>query len=49
MPAAPVARYPAKLSDIEAASYWTAYLTGYFAFHRAAWLRSKSQNRPARV
>jgi NADPH:quinone reductase-like Zn-dependent oxidoreductase len=31
MPASSVARYPAKLSDVEAASYWTAYLTGYFA------------------
>jgi NADPH:quinone reductase-like Zn-dependent oxidoreductase len=31
MPASSVARYPAKLSEVEAASYWTAYLTGYFA------------------
>src|SRR6266404_2045002 len=31
VPAASVAPYPATLSDVEAASYWTAYLTGYFA------------------
>jgi len=34
MPVSSVARYPAKLSDVEAASYWTAYLTGYFGVVR---------------
>ena len=40
MPAMSVAHYPAKLSDVEAASYWTAYLTGYFALIEIAKLAS---------
>jgi NADPH:quinone reductase-like Zn-dependent oxidoreductase len=36
MPVSSVARYPGKLSGVEAASYWTAYLTGYFAFFEIA-------------
>jgi NADPH:quinone reductase-like Zn-dependent oxidoreductase len=31
LPASSVTRYPAKLSEVEAASCWMAYLTGYFA------------------
>ena len=33
MPASSVTRYPEKLSEIEAASYLMAYLTGCFALH----------------
>ena len=40
MPAMSVAHYPAKLSEIEAASYSTAYLTGYFALVEIAKLAS---------
>src|SRR5579863_6087485 len=40
MPATSVAHYPARLSDVEAASYWTAYLTGYFALMEIAKLAS---------
>ncbi len=36
MPASSVARYPERLSDVEAASYWMAYLTGYFALFEVA-------------
>jgi NADPH:quinone reductase-like Zn-dependent oxidoreductase len=40
MPASSVTRYPEKLSEIEAASYLMAYLTGYFALHTLAKLNS---------
>jgi NADPH:quinone reductase-like Zn-dependent oxidoreductase len=40
MPRSSVTRYPDKLSEIEAASYLIAYLTGYFALHSLAKLTS---------
>jgi NADPH:quinone reductase-like Zn-dependent oxidoreductase len=40
MPTSSVTRYPEKLSEIEAASYLMAYLTGYFALHKVAKLHS---------
>jgi NADPH:quinone reductase-like Zn-dependent oxidoreductase len=40
MPVPSVANYPARLSEVEAASYWTAYLTGYFALIEIAKLIS---------
>ncbi|HYZ83983.1 MAG TPA: zinc-dependent alcohol dehydrogenase family protein [Bryobacteraceae bacterium] len=40
MPGSSVTRYPEKLSEIEAASYLMAYLTGYFALHKLANLNS---------
>jgi NADPH:quinone reductase-like Zn-dependent oxidoreductase len=40
MPRSSVTRYPGKLSEIEAASYLIAYLTGYFALHSLAKLTS---------
>jgi NADPH:quinone reductase-like Zn-dependent oxidoreductase len=40
MPATSVAHYPTRLSEVEAASYWTAYLTGYFALIEIAKLTS---------
>jgi NADPH:quinone reductase-like Zn-dependent oxidoreductase len=36
MPEAAVARFPNRLSDVEAASFWVAYLTGYFALFEVA-------------
>jgi NADPH:quinone reductase-like Zn-dependent oxidoreductase len=38
MPASSLVRYPANLSDVEAASVWMAYLTGYFALVELAHL-----------
>jgi NADPH:quinone reductase-like Zn-dependent oxidoreductase len=38
MPASSLVRYPANLSDVEAASVWMAYLTGYFALLELAHL-----------
>lgn len=40
MPASSITRYPERLSEIEAASYLMAYLTGYFALHTLAGLNS---------
>jgi NADPH:quinone reductase-like Zn-dependent oxidoreductase len=40
MPASSVTRYPERLSEIEAASYLMAYLTGYFALHTLAKVNS---------
>jgi NADPH:quinone reductase-like Zn-dependent oxidoreductase len=40
MPASSVTRYPERLSEIEAAGYLMAYLTGYFALHTLAKLNS---------
>jgi NADPH:quinone reductase-like Zn-dependent oxidoreductase len=40
MPTSSITRYPEKLSEIEAASYLMAYLTGYFALHKVAKLNS---------
>jgi NADPH:quinone reductase-like Zn-dependent oxidoreductase len=40
MPATSVAHYPAELSEVEAASFGTAYLTGYFALIEMAKLAS---------
>lgn len=31
MPVASIASYPQRLTEVEAASYWVAYMTGYFA------------------
>ena len=40
MPVSSVTRYPSQLSEIQAASYLIAYLTGYFALHDVAKLTS---------
>jgi NADPH:quinone reductase-like Zn-dependent oxidoreductase len=36
MPVTSVARYPQRLTEVEAASYWMAYMTGYFALFDVA-------------
>ena len=36
MPVTSVARYPQRLTEVEAASYWMAYMTGYFALFEVA-------------
>jgi NADPH:quinone reductase-like Zn-dependent oxidoreductase len=36
MPVTSVARHPQRLTEVEAASYWMAYMTGYFALFEVA-------------